>query len=71
MGRFLMTIVAPQCGFCAHFHRNNVKSNTCDAFPKGIAEDIWLNKVSHLKPIDGDNGIQFEARDSKLPSPLL
>jgi len=32
----------------------------CAAFPKGIPDDISSGDIKHVKPIDGDNGIQFE-----------
>ncbi len=32
----------------------------CTAFPKGIPDDIAYGKNQHLKPVKGDNGIQFE-----------
>lgn len=33
---------------------------TCKAFPKGIPDEIFFEKVTHDKPYPGDNGIQFE-----------
>jgi hypothetical protein len=37
--------------------------HVCEAFPEEIPEDILLGDNLHDKPIDGDNGIQFEAND--------
>jgi len=33
---------------------------TCAAFPDGIPQGIWDNKVDHRVPIAGDHGIVFE-----------
>lgn len=33
---------------------------TCKAFPKGIPDEIFFEKIIHDKPYPGDNGIQFE-----------
>lgn len=35
---------------------------TCQAFPKGIPDEIFFEKVIHDKPYQGDNGIQFEIK---------
>ncbi len=32
----------------------------CDAFPKGIPDEIAYGDNLHLKPYPGDHGIQFE-----------
>jgi hypothetical protein len=48
----------PECYFCRHFYRN--KGRVCRAFPQGIPEDIFHGRKLHRKPIDGDNGFQFE-----------
>lgn len=34
----------------------------CTAFPDGIPPVIWQDIVSHKKPYEGDNGIQFVKR---------
>jgi len=33
----------------------------CFAFPDGIPDDIRAGRNRHSSPIDGDNGLQFEA----------
>lgn len=33
---------------------------TCKAFPKGIPDEIFFEKIMHDKPYAGDNGIRFE-----------
>jgi len=32
----------------------------CKAFPEGIPKEIAYGKNLHLKPVDGDRGIQYE-----------
>ena len=49
---------SPVCMFCKHL-RSGLEQ-TCDAFPDGIPEDIWLGRNKHRKPVVGDHGIQFE-----------
>ena len=45
-----------QCANCKHY-----KSKlTCEAFPDGIPSDVVTTNRLHDKPIDGDDGIQFE-----------
>ena len=48
-----------QCIRCKNYRRDG----TCKAFPEGIPEEILLNKKDHRKPIEGDNGIQFDPKD--------
>ena len=48
-----------QCISCKHYKFGN----TCKAF-KIIPEEIILGQVIHDKPIDGDNGIQYERSES-------
>lgn len=36
---------------------------TCKAFPDGIPHDIFWEKIDHVKPYPGDNGIQFESKE--------
>jgi hypothetical protein len=45
----------PQCISCKHG-----PGPRCLAFPGGIPEEIYFNKISHRKPHSGDHGIQFE-----------
>ncbi len=48
------------CMRCKHFHIEDVKLHTCDAFPDGIPDEIWRGDNDHKKPNPGDHGIQFE-----------
>ena len=52
----------PICLDCRHYHREGI-GLICDAFPKGIPEEIVLTNVVHRKPFPGDHGIQFESRE--------
>jgi hypothetical protein len=45
-----------QCIECLH----NLGDWKCDAFPKGIPEEIATGEHDHTKPFKGDNGIRFE-----------
>jgi hypothetical protein len=52
-------IYNPVCSLCKHF-RVKVEGNTCDAFPDGIPDEIWVGKNYHKKSYLGDHGINFE-----------
>ena len=49
----------PQCIVCEHLI--DAKDETCEAFPNGIPEPLFMGEVSHEKAYSGDNGIRFEA----------
>ena len=49
----------PSCRNCKHWHGGLV----CDAYPKGIPLPIMAGDVSHMKPLPGDNGLQWERKD--------
>ncbi|HEX7160541.1 MAG TPA: hypothetical protein VF223_04800 [Trebonia sp.] len=52
-----------QCDACTHLHPVRLDQPwTCDAFPAGIPEAILDDEVDHRQPVDGDRGIQFEAK---------
>lgn len=59
-----MTTRISQCLVCKHFSGQVEGSDEqgCEAFPSGIPDDVWKNKVMHTEPIEGDNGIVFERR---------
>lgn len=48
-----------QCAACSHLDRKQ-EAQQCEAFPSGIPEEIWLNKVSHTNSYPGDNGIHLD-----------
>jgi hypothetical protein len=52
------------CLTCSHLH--NTYPATCDAFTGGIPLPILAGDVPHDKPIQGDNGIQYEADEEKV-----
>ena len=53
-----------QCDACVHLRLDgNIDDPlTCDAFPAGIPDEIYDNEQDHREPIEGDHGIQFEAK---------
>ncbi len=51
----------PVCFDCIHFRKDD-PGMTCDAYPKGIPEEIALKGNNHTKPNPGDNGIRFEEK---------
>lgn len=48
------------CEKCVHFHDGDIDS--CDAFPRGIPQELIDGMVRHTKPYKGDHGIMFEPR---------
>jgi hypothetical protein len=54
-----MTFPVIQCATCVHFHAENMKGETCNAFPNGIPEVIYLGEHDHRLPFEGDNGIRY------------
>lgn len=50
-----------QCIDCKNYINNNEGIYKCRAFPEGIPNDIFWNKIDHNNNIDGDKGIKFEA----------
>lgn len=52
-----------KCLECKHLGETTDKFiPTCKAFPKGIPDEIFFEKVTHDKHYPGDNGIQFEEK---------
>ena len=50
-----------QCLSCVHFHGVYKKRDpSCDAFPNGIPEKIWMGDFDHNNPFEADRGIRFE-----------
>lgn len=50
-----------QCAYCRHFGRRSLP--VCSAFPGHIPQPILSNELDHRLPIEGDQGVRFEARD--------
>ena len=40
-----------------------INVHKCQAFPKGIPLSISMGGVNHDKPIEGDNGFQYEPNE--------
>ncbi|MCK9596452.1 hypothetical protein M0R19_04670 [Candidatus Pacearchaeota archaeon] len=55
--------LAPICVNCIHFKEE--KGLPCDAFPKGIPDEILSGSFDHHKPFKGDHGIRFEKKKEK------
>jgi hypothetical protein len=49
----------PICHSCEYLNENF----TCKAYPNGIPKSIIKNKYIHIKPLKGDNGIQFKLKE--------
>jgi hypothetical protein len=57
----MVNLTTPSCSYCTRFHRDNLESETCDAFPDGIPTEIGIDGTNlHLTPVDGDKGLVFE-----------
>lgn len=59
-----------QCGACERYRSPLSPSNVtglrkpfCAAFPDGIPDEIWGNKLDHRKPIQGDHDLQWLSND--------
>ena len=49
-------MAAPQCTKCLRFELDH----TCQAFPCGVPDEIFLGDFDHREPYVGDDGIMFE-----------
>ena len=57
-----MTVIfEPICTKCSFF-KPDLNNWHCDAFPKGIPEEIINGEFDHTKPYAGDHGIQYKER---------
>ena len=54
----------PQCTICEHLI--DPEAQTCEAFPKGIPDDIFIGDVAHDKSMRDDNGIIFDPIEEVL-----
>lgn len=48
-------MAAPQCTKCSRFKWDH----TCQAFPCGVPDEIFLGAFDHRKPYPGDDGFMF------------
>lgn len=54
--------IAPLCVACKHFRESVPGPGLyCAAYPDGdgIPEAIYMSRVDHRRPYDGDHGIQY------------
>lgn len=68
--KFDFVFTPAQCSLCVHRDRGGKLPPSCAAFPDGIPDEIMSNLVDHREPVEGDQGIRFEPRDSVKPGPL-
>ena len=54
------TITYAVCSLCKHLI--SIDKATCQAFPGGIPDEIFLYGNEHTAPFPGDHGIQFEEK---------
>jgi len=50
----------PICYTCSRFWRLSFDLRKCDAYPKGVPEDIIGASNDHKEKFDGDHGLQYE-----------
>ncbi|MFI4910352.1 MAG: hypothetical protein ACIAQZ_01655 [Sedimentisphaeraceae bacterium JB056] len=56
-----------RCDDCIHILADlPSKQPACKAFPEGIPPEIFWTHIDHIKPIEGDHGIQFEPKADSL-----
>lgn len=54
-------VIFSQCLDCKNFIEKTENGTfICKAFPNGIPEDVFWNKIYHTENIDGDNGFKYE-----------
>lgn len=58
----------PYCPFCIHYRDPDEETGleTCGAYPDGIPLEILEVSVDHRFPYEGDGGILFEFRPSRV-----
>lgn len=56
--------ISPMCVDCILLYNHGL-GRTCEAFPKGIPDEIWIGTVSHRRPYSGDGGVTYLKRQSE------
>lgn len=59
-----MEVATPLCQYCRN--RNDDEPWRCRAFPEEIPQAIIRSQVDHRLPVEGDNGVLFEADSPAL-----
>ena len=60
-----MMTLPPKCLDCKYFNEEWVTPRTCEAFHKGIPDEIYFEGFDHTKAFKGDKGIRFEHRNGQ------
>lgn len=58
--------VPPICTTCTRYDLDDSRIVACDAFPNGIPDAITTNQTDHRRPVEGDQGMQWQ-QDPLLP----
>lgn len=58
-------IVPEQCGKCARLDGSVPGRFACQAFPKGIPDEIYAGTFDHRNAFKGDKGLQFVPRGER------
>lgn len=54
-------VIFSQCIDCKNYiGKNDQEQFICKAFPDGILDEVFWNKIRHTTSIEGDHGIQYE-----------
>ena len=59
-----MSIPMFVCPYCKHVDKT--RQTQCAAYPNGIPQDILTTRINHRRPVEGDQGIQFES-EGEMP----
>jgi hypothetical protein len=49
----------PQCANCDRFNNEETMSNVCEAFPRGIPEEVILGQHDHKTAFGGERTDEF------------
>ncbi len=63
------------CSMCTRLRREPLGGEddpqTCEAFPAGIPDLIWIGDEPHFEAFEGDNGMQFDPFDADARNIVL